>query len=126
MVNDHYNHNQNLNRRIVLKIHYCIYPKTLKIFGMIFKWVNSFYNTAARRLFSFTLKPSTNTQHAVTAGILKSTNVWIEIERYVGFNNITYLTFMKTISYFTNCPSLFIYSTSYIHYLILLIHIKMI
>ena len=115
-VNDDYN--QNLNRRIVLKIHYCIYPKTLRFFGMIFKWLNSFYNTVARYLFIFTLKPSTNAQHAVTAGILKSTNVWIEIERYIGFNNITYFAFMKTIAHITNCPSLFIYSTSYIHYLI--------
>jgi hypothetical protein len=116
IVNDDYN--QNFNRRIVLKIHYCIYPKTLKFFGMIFKWINSYYNTIARRLFLFTLKPSTNTQHAVTVSILKSTNIWVEIERYIGFNNITYLAFMKTISYFTNCPWLFIYSTSYVHYLI--------
>ena len=48
----------NKDFRVVLKLHYAVYPTGLALFGHILHWLTVKYNEAFRTLFLFTLTPS--------------------------------------------------------------------
>ena len=54
---------ENKDFRIVLKVHYCIYPKWALPFGLLMGWLSTNYNTAFRALFLFTISPKTTFEH---------------------------------------------------------------
>ena len=48
----------NKDFRVVLKLHYAVYPKRLAFFGWALHWLTTRYNELFRALFLFTLTPS--------------------------------------------------------------------
>ena len=56
--------------RYVLKLHYVLYPDWMPaILVDLYKWLNLFWNTMARRLFVFTLNPTTYIQSFASWGL---------------------------------------------------------
>lgn len=116
----HYIYKNNENKvpeyRVVLKIHYLIYPKMLKWYAKLYGLLTSLYNTIARKLFVYTLNPNGTIGNGVTKMILGVTDNWFLLEKYAGFNNLAYIVGISIISYFFKSPVLFIFATSFIHY----------
>ncbi len=103
--------------RIVLKAHYLIYPKKLKYYAKIYSYLNIVYNKIARKLFLYTIKPNDLSSNFMCKIILNITNNWYLIEKYIGMNNLSYLSIILFLSYyFNNYIIFFIYSfLMYIH-----------
>ena len=109
------------DRRIVLKIHYIVYPRFLSIYGKVIKYLNVTYNWIARQLFLNTKTSFTNQsfiQKRLCNSILNITNIYPYIESYIGLNNIAYLLFSLLASILFNNKYIFIGLTSFIHYII--------
>jgi hypothetical protein len=83
---------QNTDFRIVLKLHYVVYPKSLAFFGFALKWLTTRYKELFRALFLFTLTPKKGTfsafvgEYAVNGGTLFHNS----IDKLCGANNILY------------------------------------
>jgi len=81
----------NKDFRVVLKLHYCVYPKSLSFFGHLLHWLTTRYNELFRALFLFTLTPSDGFskfvgEYAVNGG----TVLYNGIDKYLGTVNILY------------------------------------
>jgi len=90
---------QNRERRIVLKVHYLIYPRGLRWYALILGWLTTQYDIIARFLFLKTIKPQNAIEQA-------------------GAGLIIFLTkLVLSLLYSVLDPTFFIYATSYLHYL---------
>ena len=107
--------NENKDLRVIMKVHYCVYPYWAYYFGKVLGLLSIYYNKAFRNLFLFTL--TTNNFYKKTLAILmvKVTQAVHDIEYYIGYNNISYLFILYIISCFTN-TYIFLYGTSFVHY----------
>lgn len=74
--------------RITLKIHFITYPKYLKYFAMILKYLNIQYNKNARKLFLYTITPTSLCEKMVAKQILFTTKATYLIEKYISFQTI--------------------------------------
>ena len=79
-------------KRIVLKLHYVVYPIGFDILAYILSYFCESYNTIARYAFLKTLQPKTKKDKLINSTILFITDNWIYTEKYIGFKNIAYLT----------------------------------
>ena len=99
--------NKNINNispeyRIVIKAHYLIYPKVLKYYAHLYCYLTVMYDIIARKLFLYTLNPTSVSQNIVTKSILTVTNKWYLTEQYIGMNNISYTFCIMLLSYIFN------------------------
>lgn len=101
--------------RVVLKIHYCIYPQWASIFGKLLSKLSIHYNKKFRNLFLYTISPQTITQKIVAHSMILTTKIVHDIEAYIGYNNISYLLLMWMLSTLI-FKDLYLYSTSFVHY----------
>ncbi len=103
----------NKDYRIVMKLHYCVYPKQLRWLGKTLKWLTAKYDEIARRLFISTLNPKTAI--SIMAGVLVNaiTRTFNAVHMYIGYNNALYLIMCLCISRQTNS---FLWLTQYVHY----------
>jgi hypothetical protein len=102
--------------RVILKIHYCIYPYWAIIFGFILSKLTILYNKLFRDLFLFTIKPKSKYTIYLAKLMIISTQVYHDIEFYIGNNNIQYLSILYYIS--SNLHSnVFLFGSSFVHYL---------
>jgi hypothetical protein len=107
----------NKDHRVILKLHYVCYPKTLRILGVLLAWMSVKYNQCFRALFLYTIVPQTRTQQFVAdMGVVLGTKIYHALELYVGFANILYFIALAGLAYFTEVPALFLYGTSFVHY----------
>lgn len=106
----------NKKYRIILKIHYCVYPKWAFVFGFILSKLSIMYNKLFRDLFLFTLKPQNKYTKCLAKSIIITTKVYHDIEYYIGNNNIQYILLLYFISTKTDYYVLLL-SSSFIHYL---------
>jgi len=106
----------NKKYRVILKIHYCVYPKWAFVFGFILSKLSIMYNKLFRKLFLFTLKPQNKYIKYLAKSMIITTKVYHDIEYYIGNNNIQYILLLYFISTKTNYYVLLL-STSFIHYL---------
>lgn len=88
--------------RIVLKVHFLIYPKKLKYYAYFYKYLTIYYDKIARNLFLYTIQPNTISTNFITSIILFITNKYYYIEKYIGFNNISYTFIILLLSYIFN------------------------
>lgn len=88
--------------RIVIKAHYLIYPKILKYYAYLYCYLTVMYDIIARKLFLYTLNPTSVSQNIITKSILTVTNKWYLIEQYLGMNNISYTFCIMLLSYIFN------------------------
>ena len=99
------NHNYDNNSlRIILKLHYLIYPKFMIYISKLLSYSSTLYNTLARYAFIETLQTDSYLSEKLNDIILFITDNWIYIERYIGFINLINLIFFyysyKLLFYF--------------------------
>jgi hypothetical protein len=104
--------------RIVLKLHYAIYPRGLAALGHVLHFLNVRYNELFRALFLFTLTPKENSfsglvgEYAVNGG----TVLYNSIDKYMGYNNLLYVGTLGAVAFVLDCYPVFLVGTSYVHY----------
>ncbi|EDQ86350.1 uncharacterized protein MONBRDRAFT_33820 [Monosiga brevicollis MX1] len=107
-------------RRVVLKIHYCVYPRQLLPLGKLLHLANVLYNMCFRALFLATIKPP-ETPLEILSGqvVVQMTRLVNAFQRFVGFPNALYLGVLAYLAspYGLNCYTLFLAGTAWIHYL---------
>jgi hypothetical protein len=76
----------NKDFRIVLKVHYCVYPKWALPFGLLLGYLSTNYNKAFRALFLFTINPES------TWAKFSAWNVvfWTKVLIGVGFGGLRF------------------------------------
>jgi hypothetical protein len=106
----------NKDYRVVLKIHYCVYPNSIitQFFGRLLTWLSIHYNKNFRNLFLCT--PSPNNKEYTTHSMILVTKIIHDIEYYIGYNNISFTFLLWVLSRFTHYH-VFLYGTSFIHYI---------
>ncbi|GMH66720.1 hypothetical protein TL16_g11000 [Triparma laevis f. inornata] len=107
----------NKDFRVVLKLHYCVYPKSLSFFGHLLHWLTTRYNELFRALFLFTLTPSTGFskfvgEYAVNGG----TVLYNGIDKYFGTVNILYIFTACVVSKALESWVALMLTTHFIHY----------
>lgn len=103
--------------RVVLKLHYCVYPRILAPLGWVMHWLNVRYNEAFRALFLKTIQPETAWERFLAWNVVMNTTLFNSIETYIGQRNLIYIIFAATLWYVTGCYDWFLLSTSYTHYI---------
>jgi len=102
--------------RVILKMHYCVYPSWAFAFGFILSKLSIIYNKLFRNLFLFTLKPHNRCIKYLANIMIISTKVYHDIEFYIGNNNIQFIILIYCISININYY-IFLFCSSFIHYL---------
>ena len=105
-----------VKHRVILKIHYCVYPRWAYIFGFILSKLTILYNKIFRDLFVFTLKPQSKSKAYLAKLMILTTQVYHDIEFYIGNNNIQYVSLLFYIASKTH-SDVFLFGTSFVHYL---------
>ena len=106
----------NTDFRIVLKAHYVVYPKTIRMIGQLLGALTTRYDILARNLFLYTLVPESIMQRLAALYVLITTKLVALVCHYVGFNNLFFLLGISSISFFYDSYPLLLYGTSFIHY----------
>lgn len=101
--------------RVILKIHYCVYPYWACVFGFMLSKLSILYNKVFRDLFLFTLKPQSKRTTYVAKLMILSTRVYHDIEFYIGNNNIQYVSLLLYVASKTH-SNVFLFGTSFVHY----------
>ena len=106
---------KNKDYRVVLKLHYCIFPNNILgyIFGNILTRLSINYDRCFRNLFLYTLKPTNIIQQIVADKMIILTKIYHDIEFYIGYNNISYTLLLFILGYYINI-NIFLYGTSII------------
>jgi hypothetical protein len=102
--------------RVILKIHYCVYPYWAIVFGFILGKLSILYNKLFRDLFLLTIKPRSKCTRYLAKLMIISTQVYHDIEFYIGYNNIQYLAILYYISSNLHA-NFFLFGSSFVHYL---------
>lgn len=66
--------------RVVLKLHYCVYPRILAPLGWFMAWANTNYNIAFRALFLKTINPVTLYEKFLAWNVVFHTDLMTGIE----------------------------------------------
>jgi hypothetical protein len=101
---------------VILKIHYCVYPRWAFVFGFILSKLSIMYNKLFRPPFLFTLYPQNKYIKKLGKNMIIIAKIYHDIEYYIGNNNIQYLLLLYYIASKTNYYVLLL-SSSFIHYL---------
>ena len=107
--------NENKDLRVIMKVHYCVYPYWAYYFGKVLGILSIYYNKAFRNLFLFTLTTNNFYKKSLATLMVKITQTVHDIEYYIGYNNISYLFILYFISSITNIY-IFLFGTSFVHY----------
>lgn len=102
--------------RVVLKLHYCVYPRILAPLGWVLHFANVKYNQLFRALFLKTINPQTLYEHFLAWNVNSQTVAYDRLETLLGLRNLFYLAMITTVAYITNCYEVFLVCTSYVHY----------
>ena len=102
--------------RVVLKIHYCVYPWWAYYFGKTLSRLSIHYNRNFRNLFLYTLDADEKYKKYLAYFMILSTQIFHNIECYIGYNNISFACFLYYIGYMTHY-NVFLLGCLAIHYL---------
>ena len=109
---------QNDFPRTIIKTHYIVYPKQLKLLGRICRFLTAKYDHLFRRLFLFTINPDSILNKLFTMiGVILTTVLYNSVEVYFGYNNILYCLYLYFLSHIHNNYGIFLYGTSFVHYI---------
>jgi hypothetical protein len=103
--------------RVVLKLHYCVYPRVLAPIGWLLHFLNVKYNQMFRALFLKTINPNSVYEHFLAWNVVTNTTVYNSIEKYIGIRNILYLAYVSAMWWATNSYFVFFGLTSFAHYI---------
>lgn len=101
--------------RIVLKLHYCVYPRFLWPLGKLAAALSLGYNILFRKLFLFTLTPSSSGSHVMAFFVVYVT-ILVRFAIEVGVQNMLYVAALYTAGRLVH-PTVFLVGTSFVHYL---------
>eukprot|EP00939_MAST-03C_sp_MAST-3C-sp1_P000720 g720.t1 len=108
---------KNKEQRIVMKIHYAVYPKILRPWGKLLGGLNVIYNLLFRALFLKTIQPKSVFEDLLARfGVVGVTKLVYQIEMYVGYNNIMYIAAVFALSVAFDSYAIFLALTSFVHY----------
>eukprot|EP00752_Nemacystus_decipiens_P018312 g16428.t1 len=100
--------------RIVLKLHYCVYPRVLWPLGKLAAALSTGYNILFRSLFLFTLTPS-GVSSRVMAFLVVNVTILYRAAIETGFQNILYVAALFAAGRLVH-PVVFLVGTSFVHY----------
>merc|ERR1711871_98822 len=103
--------------RVVLKLHYCMYPRVLAPLGWLMHTANVLYNRTFRALFLKTIKPTTLYEKFLAWSVVFNTSLFNNVETFVGQRNVIYLILGCAVSYITGNSFIFFIMTSFMHYI---------
>ena len=103
--------------RVVLKLHYCVYPRILAPLGWLMHSINVRYNQAFRALFLKTINPSTPYEHFLAWQVVFTTALFDFIETFFGQRSLFYLMLAGSLWYITGLYEVFFVMTSFVHYI---------
>mmetsp|Transcript_32048 Transcript_32048/g.76469 ORF Transcript_32048/g.76469 Transcript_32048/m.76469 type:complete len:661 (-) Transcript_32048:250-2232(-) len=103
--------------RVVLKLHYCVYPRVLFPLGWLLAKLTTSYNVSFRGLFLLTIKPKNLFQRLMGMQVVIGTILFNAFEEHVGQRNLLYLIVSAALWYVTGSYKVFLVMTSYVHYL---------
>jgi hypothetical protein len=106
----------NKDFRIVMKLHYCVYPKQLVLFGKLCKWLTIGYNILFRWLFISTLAPKSPFVKMVGYLMNVVTDIFNNTHVFIGYNNALYIAACAYACYKLECYNLFLLLTQFVHY----------
>eukprot|EP00814_Leptocylindrus_danicus_P001025 CAMPEP_0116014906 /NCGR_PEP_ID=MMETSP0321-20121206/6528_1 /TAXON_ID=163516 /ORGANISM="Leptocylindrus danicus var. danicus, Strain B650" /LENGTH=561 /DNA_ID=CAMNT_0003484591 /DNA_START=1 /DNA_END=1686 /DNA_ORIENTATION=- len=111
------NNAPNKDYRIVLKLHYVVYPSSMAMFGNMLHWMTVKYNEAFRALFLFTLTPSDPWSAFVGEYLVNGfTKLWNGVHKQIGLANLFYVITALSLAYTLNNSMVMVLLTSYVHY----------
>lgn len=102
--------------RIVLKLHYVVYPRCLSAFGKLLGRLTTRYNQTARQLFLNTITPKTLWWKFMAKQVLLGTEITFRIQNHFGMNNLAMVLIFGAVAAACNSYTLFLYCTSWVHY----------
>jgi len=106
------------DQRIVLKLHFTVYPKLLRPWGLLLGRLNVLYNVLFRALFLKTIRPSTVFEDLLARyGVVGVTKLVHQVEEFAGYNNLMYIGLVATLSYAFGSYAIFLVATSFVHYI---------
>ena len=103
--------------RVVLKLHYCVYPKILAPIGWLAHALNVKYNITFRALFLKTINPITFIEKALAFNVVVNTTLFNTVEACIGQRNFVYLIVSLLLWQITGRYYLFLSLTSFVHYI---------
>ncbi len=103
--------------RVVLKLHYCVYPKILAPIGWLAHALNVKYNQTFRALFLKTINPITVFEKALAFNVVVNTTLFNTVEACIGQRNFVYLIVSSLLWHITGRYYLFLSLTSFVHYI---------
>lgn len=102
--------------RVVLKLHYCVYPRILTPIGWLMSWLNTMYNKSFRALFLKTIDPQTPYEHFLAWNVNFNTYLLDRVETVIGQRNLLYIIFCIGMWRATGVYEVFFAMTSIVHY----------
>ena len=108
---------ENSGQRITLKLHYCVYPRSLTTYGRLLGYLTTQWDIAARRLFLKSLRPQRFFERLLATAILLGTRIYRLLAEYVGGDSIAYLALLLAADRLSSLP-IFLYGSSFVHYLL--------
>jgi len=106
----------NTEPRIVLKLHYVVYPRCISAFGKLLGRLTVKYNENARALFLNTIAPKTLFWKFMAKQVIIGTELTYRTQVHLGFNNIAYVALAAVVALFFQSYTVFLCATSFIHY----------
>jgi len=106
---------RNKDLRIVLKLHYVVYPKWAKPVGMLLHYLSVKYNENFRALFLFTIQPKTVFQRITAWNVVFWTVVVEKFWAFIGMSNLVYLLMTAAASVACENHLIFLAATSFVH-----------
>jgi len=103
--------------RVVLKLHYCVYPRVMAPLGWLMHFLNVKYNQLFRSLFLTTINPTTPYQHFLAWNVNGNTKLFDWIETFIGVRSLLYLLLVGSVAYVTGEYNVFFALTSVVHYM---------
>lgn len=103
--------------RVVLKLHYCMYPRILAPLGWFMHALNVAYNKTFRALFLKTINPTTFYEHFLAWNVIINTSFFNNVETFIGQRNVVYLILAASVAYRVENYHIFLVMTSFVHYM---------
>ena len=101
--------------RVIMKVHYCVYPRWAYYFGKSLGLLSIYYNKSFRKLFLFTLISNKIYKGYLSSLMIFTTRIVHDTEYYIGYNNISFILILYYLSYLTDY-TVFLFGSSFIHY----------
>jgi hypothetical protein len=103
-------------RRVTLKLHFAIVPRSLRGWGWLHGQLTGRYNEIARQVFLDTIAPSSWRERAGALWVLATTRSFELIQRWIGATNLAYVAAAGALSVMVGSLSLFVALTGFVHY----------